>query len=54
MGVAGGYADCYIFFFTLVFGAFFRGRDGETVVYRTGGFAGIELGSGVDANDRVR
>ena len=22
-GVAGGYADCYIFFFTLVFGAFF-------------------------------
>ena len=53
-GLLGGYADCYIFFFTLVFGAFFRGRDGETVVYRTGGFAGIELDSGVDANDRVR
>ena len=54
MGIAGGHTDCYIFFFTLVLGAFFRGGDGETVVYRVGGFVGIKLDSGVDADDRVR
>ena len=54
MGIAGGHADCYIFFFTLVLGAFFGGRNGETFVYRAGSFAGIELDSGVDADDRVR
>ena len=54
MGIAGGHADCYIFFFTLVLGAFFGGRNGETFVYRAGSFARIELDSGVDADDRVR
>lgn len=53
-GLLGGHADCYIFFFTLVLGAFFGGRNGETFVYRAGSFAGIELDSGVDADDRVR